>query len=103
MPDTPARRQDALVERLSRQRVDEANPRAVPLSLQQMRLDRPLHDGQHLLLVELRHLRPERERHLLTDHGGERQRLPRRLAQARDPAVDHLTEQGRHDHAVERG
>ena len=103
VPDPPARRQDALVERLAGQRVDEADARAVPLGLQQVRLDRPLHDRQHRLLVELRHLRPERERHLLPDHGRDRQRLPRRLAEARDPPVDHLAEQRRHDDAVERG
>ena len=101
MPEAPPRRQDALVERLPRQRVDEADARAIPLRRQQMGLDRPLDDRQQRLLVEVRHLGPERERHLLPDHRGHRQRLAHLLAEPGHPPVDHLAQEGRHDDAVE--
>ena len=97
VPHPPTRRQDALVERLAGQRVDEADARAIRVGLQQVGLHRPLDDRQQRLIVEVRHLGPERERHLLPDHGGNRQRLARRLAEPGDAAIDHLPEEGR-DH-----
>ena len=44
MPQPPARRQDALVERLARQGVDEADANAVSLGFKQVRLQ--LHQKQ---------------------------------------------------------
>ncbi len=92
MPEPSARWQDALVERRPGKGVDETNAGAVPLGLQQVRLHRLLHDVQDPFVLQFRRLRPEGERHILPNHGRDRQRLPRRLAQACDPAVDHLTD-----------
>ena len=74
---------------------------AVRVGLQQVGVYRPLDDRQQRLIVEAGHLGPERERHLLPDHGGHRQRLARRLAEPGDAAIDHVPQEGRDHDAVE--
>ena len=101
VPQPPARRQDAFVERLAGEGVDEADAPAIRVGLQQVGVHRPLDDRQQRLIVEVGHLGPERERHLLPDHGGHRQRHARRLAEPGDAAIDHVPEEGRDHDAVE--
>ena len=101
MPESATRRQDAFVERLAGERVDEADAGAVPFGRQEMRVDRLLDDRQQRLVAEVGHLGPERERRLLPDHRGHRQRLAHLLAEPLHPPVDHLAQEGRHDDAVE--
>ena len=101
VPEPAAGRQHALVERLPRQRVDEADARTIALRLQQVGLDRPFDDRQQRLLTHLPDIRPEVEGHLLTDYGRDRQRGARLLAQAAYSTIDYLPQQRRHDHSVE--
>jgi len=91
--------QDPFVERLADERVGEADsPRR---RRQEMRLDRPLDRGDQRLFRETADRAPQIERDILADHGRQRQRLARFLAQARDPPVDHLLDQRRHPHPAE--
>src|SRR5215208_7179975 len=66
-----------------------------------MCLDRVLDDRQQVLFIKTRDMCPEVEGHLLTDYGSHRQRLAHLFAQARQSALDHLTEIRREDKAVD--
>jgi hypothetical protein len=102
MPYATPWRHHPFVERLARQRMGKAHPRAGKLRFEQVRVDGPLDDGQQFLFAQPGNLRPEVERHLLANHRRYGQRSAHFLAQARHAAVDHLAKVGRHDDAIDR-
>ena len=67
---------------------------AILVGLQQVGVDRPLDDRQQRIIVEVGHLGPEGERHLLPDHGGDLHRRSCRLAKPGDAAIDHKPKKG---------
>src|SRR5215207_2011445 len=101
MPHTATRRQDAFVERLTGEGVDEANVPAIWIGLQQMGVYCPLDDRQQRLVVETGHVSPESEWHLLPDHRGHGQWHARPLPEPGHAAIDHVPEEGREHNAVE--
>lgn len=86
-----ARRHDPGVEGLAGKRMDEAHALAIRGGLQQMAGYRSLDNRQQGLIIEIGHLRPDRERHLLPDHGGHRQRLPCLLAKPGHATLNDVT------------
>ena len=66
-----------------------------------MGVDSLLDDRQQSPIVAVSNLAPERQRHLLPDHGGHRQRLAHVLAEPLHPSFDDLAQKRRHDDALE--
>ena len=101
MPEPAARWQDAFVERFSGQCVDEANAGAIPLGFQEMSVNGLLDDRQQRLIVKVRHLCPDGERHLLPDDRRDCQWFAHLLAEPSHPPLDDLAQERRNDDMVE--
>src|SRR4030095_4408789 len=98
---SPAWGQNAFVDRFAGQSMDEADMRPISLRFDQIGVDQSLNDSQECLFIDLRELRPESERNIRADHGGDFQCTTRLVPKPADTAIDHLPDQSRDNNSVE--
>ncbi len=99
VPEASAGRQNPLVDRLPGKRMHEADMGPVGHGLDEMGRGSPLDDREQCLVFEIGERCPQRQRHLLADHGGDLQRTPRGFSHSGNSAVDYVLNQRGNDNA----